>query len=116
ELAEMIKANEKVIKERLTDIANTYKTLDCQVRGRGMIYGLEIGAKGVAAQISEESFKRNLVIELSGAKDNVLKLLPPLVIEEDLLRRGLDIIEKSIIALVEERNHIDRGMGIIDNS
>jgi len=116
ELAEKIKAKEKIIKERLTGIANTYQGLECKVRGRGMIYGLEIGAKGIAAQVSEESFNRNLVIELSGAKDNVLKLLPPLVIEEDFLRRGLDIIEESILVLVEGQNHNDGGMGIIDNS
>jgi len=116
ELSEKIKAKEKIIRERLTYIADKYKEIDCKVRGRGMIYGLEIGAKGMAAQVSQESFNRNLVIELSGAKDDVLKFLPPLVIEEDLLVKGLDIIEESILALIENRNNNGGGMDIIDNS
>jgi len=116
ELAEIIKNKEKIIKERLNAIANTYKTFDCKVRGRGMIYGLDVSAKGIAAQVSKECFDRNLIIELSGAKDNVLKLLPPLVIEEDLLIKGLDIIEESIWTLTNNQNNNDGGMGIIDNS
>jgi diaminobutyrate-2-oxoglutarate transaminase len=116
ELTEIIKNKETIIKDRLTDIASAYKTFDCKVRGRGMIYGLDIGAKGIAAQVSNECFDRKIVIELSGAKDNVLKLLPPLVIEEDLLIKGLDIIEESIWALADNQNNNDGGMGIIDNS
>ena len=81
-----------------------------------MIYGLEIGSKGMAAKISEECFNRNLIIELSGAKDDVLKFLPPLVIEEDLLAKGFDIIEESIIGLLEEKDNNNGGMDIIDNS
>ena len=37
-----------------------------------------------------------LVIELAGRGDGVLKLLPPLTIEENLLADGLSIIEKSV--------------------
>lgn len=116
ELAEKVKAKEKIIKDRLTIIADKYTELDCKVRGRGMIYGLEIGAKGMAHRVSSESFNRGLIIELAGAQDDVLKFLPPLVIDEDLLARGLDIIEESIVALLEEKNNGDGGIGIIDNS
>jgi diaminobutyrate-2-oxoglutarate transaminase len=36
------------------------------------------------------------VIETSGANDEVLKLLPSLTIEDELLTRGLDVIERSL--------------------
>ena len=38
--------------------------------------------------------QRGLIIETSGTDDHVLKLLPPLTIEDDQLERGLDIIEE----------------------
>ncbi len=116
ELANYIKSSEVIIRDRLTKMAEEYKELDATVRGRGMIYGLDIGARGMAACIARECFNRNLVIELSGAWDNVLKILPPLVIEEEYLVKGLDIIEESIKFLIENQNASNGGMDIIDNS
>ncbi|MDD4874183.1 MAG: aminotransferase class III-fold pyridoxal phosphate-dependent enzyme, partial [Dehalococcoidales bacterium] len=116
ELSERIKIKEKIIRDRLSIIADKYPELNCKVRGRGMIYGLEIGTKGMAKQVSRESFNRNLIIELAGADDDVLKFLPPLVIEEELLVKGLDIIEEAIVALMEEKKNKDGGIGIIDSS
>ena len=44
-----------------------------------------------------------MVIETSGAQDEVLKLLPALTIEEGLLMRGLEVIEASVSeALADE--------------
>ncbi|HAS28063.1 MAG TPA: diaminobutyrate--2-oxoglutarate transaminase [Dehalococcoidia bacterium] len=116
ELAELIKAKEKILKNRLNIIAEKYPELNCRVRGKGMIYGLDIAVKGMARQISKECFCRGLVIELAGADNSVLKFLPPLIIEEKLLVQGLDIIEESIVAIMEERNNGDGGLGIIDSS
>jgi diaminobutyrate-2-oxoglutarate transaminase len=38
------------------------------------------------------------VIETSGATDQVVKLLPPLTIEEARLRAGLELLERSVAA------------------
>ena len=116
ELANNIKANEVIIKDRLTVMAEKYTGLDAAVRGRGMIYGMDIGARGIAGQVLKECFNRNLVIELSGARDNVVKVLPPLVIEEDLLAKGLDIIEESIKHIIENQQNSNGGMDIIDST
>jgi diaminobutyrate-2-oxoglutarate transaminase len=116
ELAELIKTKEKIMRDRLKIIADKYPELNCKVRGRGMIYGLDIAPKGMARQVSRESFCRGLIIELAGAEHSVLKFLPPLIIEENLLVKGLDIIEESIVALMEAKNNDDGGLGIIDNS
>ena len=43
------------------------------------------------------------MIETSGAQDEVLKVLPALTIEDELLKRGLEIIESSVAAAVSER-------------
>jgi diaminobutyrate-2-oxoglutarate transaminase len=39
----------------------------------------------------------------------VLKFLPPLVIEEELLKQGLEIIDDSIGAVLDQRNAVIRG-------
>ena len=37
-----------------------------------------------------------MIIELAGSSDSVLKIMPSLVIEKDLLLKGLNIIKESI--------------------
>ena len=68
------------------------------IRGRGLIWGMEIATPELAKAISRGAFARNLIIELAGAEDQVVKFLPPLVIEDDLLAKGLKIIEQSMAA------------------
>jgi len=44
------------------------------------------------------------VIETSGAHDEVVKCLAPLVIETGDLERGLDILEEAINAALDDQN------------
>ena len=60
------------------------------VKGRGMMRGLDVGAGEVAAQIVKACLARGLVIETSGAHDEIVKVLSPLTIEDDELRAGPD--------------------------
>ena len=98
-----VKSKEKILKERLMEIKDEYPSIQAEVRGKGLIYGLKIPLRGFCTEISEEAFSRGLLIELAGAEDNVLKFLPPLTIEPDLLNEGLQIIEDSIKSVLEKR-------------
>ena len=102
-LSNAVKHKSEIIRYALQEIANNNPELNATVRGRGMIYGLVMPHRGMAAHISKTAFEKGLVIELSGAEDQVLKVLPPLVIEEDLLNRGLEIIADSIYETLERR-------------
>jgi diaminobutyrate-2-oxoglutarate transaminase len=66
-----------------------------------MFYGLVFNKdQSQAKQVAEHAFSKGLVFELSGSRDEVLKLMPALTIDDTTLVRGLDIIEKSIKMLV----------------
>ena len=69
------------------------KEFGLTTRGRGMMRGLNIGSGPIAAQITEAAFARGLIIETSGAHDEVIKVLAPLVIDDADLAQGLDILE-----------------------
>ena len=62
--------------------------------------GLAFSDPSVAALVAERAFRRNLLIETSGAYGEVLKLLPPLTIEPALLDQGLQILDASINAVL----------------
>ena len=70
-----------------------------EVRGRGLIQGLVCDPPDVAKKVSQAAFERGLIIETAGPNEEVLKFLPPLVIEEETLDAGLDIIEESFDTL-----------------
>lgn len=61
-----------------------------------MIQGLECTPAGLAGQISAAAFERGLLAETSGPEGHVLKLLPPLVIDDAELEAGLQIIEEAV--------------------
>lgn len=103
DLSEAVKYKGAVMERELLAIADKYPELGASVRGRGMIYGLEIGERGLANQISEKCFENGLVIELAGADDQVVKFLPALTIDEETLLRGIAIVEQSITAILQEK-------------
>ncbi len=72
------------------------------VRGRGLIQGIAFENAELAEKASAEAFKRGLIIETAGMEDQVLKLLPPLIISDEDLEKGLDIIEEAVIAVASE--------------
>lgn len=73
------------------------------IRGIGMMWGIDFAAfedKLLARKIAKKCFEDQLIIECVGREDRVLKLLPALTIEEEVLDEALDIIRKSVVQCV----------------
>jgi len=81
---------------RLERIATRH---DLTTRGRGMMRGFNAGNGARAEAITSACFRAGLIIETSGADDEVVKVLAPLTIEDDLLEAGLDILEAAADAV-----------------
>ncbi len=99
-----VQRKERLVRDWLENLAHSYPNAGLSVRGRGLIQGLVTGNQpDLANRIARKAFERGLVIETAGAHDEVLKVLPALTIEDELLTRGLDIIEASVAdALAED--------------
>ena len=67
-------------------------------RGRGLIRGVAFERPELAEAVCREAFDRGLLLETSGPEGEVVKLMPPLVIDDDELARGLTIAAESIKA------------------
>ncbi|MGX5697521.1 diaminobutyrate--2-oxoglutarate transaminase [Agromyces soli] len=99
--ADDIARKSALLSEELKGIAAENPALGLTVRGRGLMYGLVCdGDRTLAGRISKAAFARGLVIETSGAFDEVLKFLPSLTITDDELRRGLAIVRESLAEVV----------------
>ena len=67
-----------------------------EIRGKGLIYGIDFKDGKLSRSILDECYKKGLIIELAGRKDSVLKIMPALTIEDDLLLEGTEKIKKSM--------------------
>lgn len=100
-----IEEKSKMVEEFLTErikVLNKY----IEIRGIGMIWGIDIHHfKGLAKAIQKECYNHGLIIERCGPSHDVIKILPPLTIEVELLHQGLMIIEEAIIKLLLENTY-----------
>lgn len=110
DFAEMVKYKGKIMEEELTRIVEKYPQLDIELRGIGMVWGLDIPRPGFAGDVSREAFANKLIIELAGADDDVVKFLPALTIEEETLREGLALIDKAIGDVLSRSDDARKGV------
>jgi 4-aminobutyrate aminotransferase / (S)-3-amino-2-methylpropionate transaminase / 5-aminovalerate transaminase len=92
--------------DRLREMQDRHEMIG-EVRGRGMMSAIELvrdrgtkepvdGPTGTA--IVQRALSEGLVLLKAGTYDNVLRLLPPLTIDEPLLDEGLQILEDALAA------------------
>ena len=69
-----------------------------EVRGIGLIWGIDFNCinAGLALEMVHKAFDKHLILEVAGRGDGVLKIMPPLTIEENILQEGLEIIRECI--------------------
>lgn len=91
-----IKEKGDYIADRLDQIVNQYGEGNFTTRGRGMFQGINCVSGELASKITKKCFKEGLIIETSGADDQVIKFLCPLIISKENLSKGIDIVEQAI--------------------
>jgi len=104
DLARAVKHKGEIMQAELDRLTDKYQDLAPSVRGLGMVWGLELPQPGVAGAVSKAAFERGLILETAGANDEVAKFLPPLIIEEELLREGFGIVDQALAAVMEQRH------------
>jgi diaminobutyrate-2-oxoglutarate transaminase len=88
-----------MVRKTLEQFVQKYPEMKGEVRGRGMALGIKFEPPGLAEKVCAEAFQRGLIMETSGPDNEVAKLLPPLIIDDEGLQQGLHILEQSISAI-----------------
>lgn len=91
-----IKRKGEYVSQRLQAIVERHGEGNFTTCGRGMFQGINCVNGELAGKITRRAFQDNLIIETSGADDQVVKFLCPLIISDSNLKRGLDIVEQAI--------------------
>lgn len=95
---------EKKIHQVLGDITELEHV--AQLRGRGAMYAVEfvqpgtlVPAPEITRQVVQQCHERGVVVLTAGTYGNVVRLLPPLVIDDELLEDGLTVLRDVITSL-----------------
>ena len=91
-----------LIETRLNTIIKRHSQHTLSCRGRGMIWGLDVGKGNIAKDIIQRCFTCGLLIESSGANDEVIKVMAALTIDMPTLDRGFDILDGVIADVLAE--------------
>ena len=93
---------EALIREKLEALAAQVPAI-AEVRGRGAMMAIELVRPGtlepdplLAKAVAARCHSQGVVLLLCGTYGNVIRLLPPLVISEELLAEGLDILAEAL--------------------
>lgn len=96
QFAQSIRRKGAYITERLEKIVEKYGNGNFNNCGRGMFQGINCVNGDIAGKITHNAFQKGLIIETSGADDQVVKFLCPLIIADEDLKKGIDIVEQAI--------------------
>ena len=93
---------EVVVREELEPLARELDVI-AEVRGRGAMMAIELVRPGtlepdpeLARAVAAQCHSQGVLLLLCGTFGNVIRLLPPLVIGEDLLVEALDILAEAL--------------------
>jgi 4-aminobutyrate aminotransferase/(S)-3-amino-2-methylpropionate transaminase len=96
---------EEIMKPRLQKLAAQHEAIG-DVRGRGAMLAIELVKPGgkepdpqITAALAKACHQNGLLVLTTGTYGNVMRFLPPLVIDEALLTEGLDVLENALTGL-----------------
>ena len=85
----------------MADRLNKLARSGMDVRGKGMMQGLDTKDGPFAKKVVAAAFEAGLLIGGCGSEGRVIKLIPPLTIDDADLKEGLDLLEKAMEEVLE---------------
>ncbi|MEM4084137.1 MAG: aminotransferase class III-fold pyridoxal phosphate-dependent enzyme, partial [Thermoplasmata archaeon] len=103
EILDRVKSKGNYILKRFEEIYHKYDIIG-EVRGKGYMIGIEIVKdkesklpwSEMAINIKQNMFKKGVLMHTCGHYSNVLRYMAPLIIEDDLIDKGIDIFEEAL--------------------
>ncbi len=94
-----VKRIEIVFKQRLAEIKDRYPGLIAEVRGEGLLVGLRMLVP--AGELVDATRAEHMLTV--GAGDNVVRLLPPLIVSEEEIAEGVARLDRALMRLDRAR-------------
>lgn len=95
---EQVRKTALLLKQRLAELKDRYPRIILELRGEGLLIGLRVGVPNT--DMVNELREEHLLV--AGAGDNVVRLLPPLIIGDKEVTEAISMIERACARLAKE--------------
>lgn len=95
-LEQGVQERERYIFNRVNRLMNTHGQHHLQYVGRGLLCGIRFTDPQLPSRLSDTLYEQGFIVETCGPQDEVLKFLPSLVIDIQLLARLFDALDKAL--------------------
>ena len=111
EMQQAVRAKSKIFIEAYDALSNKYPGVFSELRGRGLILGFQLSddAKGKASEVVTAARERGLLVITAG--DGTLRIVPPLIISEEEIQRGLGILDQAMAVVFNNPDHVEKTKG-----
>ncbi|QQD18847.1 aspartate aminotransferase family protein [Spongiibacter nanhainus] len=99
ELMQDVTRKTATMREAVDPLGDRYTSI--QVRGKGMMIGIDVGSGEKAKAIVSKCFEKGLLVSACGSGGRVVKLIPPLTIPDSDLKFGLDTLVETTHQVME---------------
>ena len=103
ELQRGVIEKEALFRKHMSRLQERFPSIITEVRGRGLILGLQLSAD--PTPVITAARERGLLVITCGT--NTLRFVPPLVISEEEIAKGMSILEDAMVAVFEQPGHIE---------
>jgi len=97
-----IKTKSDIFFERLNNLQRIYPELIKEIRGIGLMIGMEMKSGDEATRFRERALKNGLLLISCGKDRETIRIIAPLNVSEADIKKGLNIIEQSLMFLQKE--------------
>jgi diaminobutyrate-2-oxoglutarate transaminase len=101
-LSREVARKSEIIFDALRQLADEFPALQCDVRGRGLVIGIETPVDGFSDKVAAKAFEHGLICETCGARGQVNKLFVALTIPDEILHEGLEVFQRSFREVARE--------------
>lgn len=94
-----VRARGEQAANHLARLRGRYPNLVADTRGLGLMLGLEFARAADAATVQRAALDRGLIVELGGRHRSVVRMLPPLNIDESTMNTALAVLDEAVASV-----------------
>ncbi|MHB1606765.1 MAG: diaminobutyrate--2-oxoglutarate transaminase [Leptospirales bacterium] len=100
EFSRTVRAKSQYLSDRLHKIAFRHGPDSLQVKGRGMMVGINCTDGEIAEEVCRRAFEKGLILETCGSNAEVVKCLCPLTISKEQINKAMDILDDAFASVL----------------
>jgi len=97
----------EILLNRLQEIAGRYPQVVAEVRGKGLLIGIELAKEGLGGFILSEMIQEGIIVAYTWNNSKVIRIEPPLIITAEQIEKVISALEKAFGKAAEVAEEIE---------